>query len=51
IEKSRECYNQYENGKRKMSINDLCKIADEFNVPLDWFTGRNIEIMKHIKNQ
>lgn len=49
IEKSRECYNQYENGKRKIDINSLCKIADEYNLPLDWFTGRNIETEKKMK--
>lgn len=42
---------QYENAKRKIKINDLCEIADEFNVPLDWFTGRNNEIDKKLKGE
>ncbi len=49
IEKGRTTYCQYENGQRKITINNLCKIADEFNLPLDWFTGRDTETDKKIK--
>lgn len=49
IGKSRECYNQYETGKRKISVEQLCKIADEFDLKLDWFTGRDPETNKKIK--
>lgn len=49
IGKGRTTYCQYENGKRKMTIDNLCKIADEFDLPLDWFTGRDTELDKKIK--
>lgn len=51
INKSRQCYNQYENGVRKIDIEQLCKIADEFDLPLDWFTGRDIETNKRLRNK
>ncbi len=47
---SKSTYSQYEAGKRKITINTLCKIADEFDITLDWFVGRDIEVTKKIKN-
>lgn len=51
IKKSRACYNQYENGKRKIDVEQLCIIADEYDLPLDWFVGRDPETNKRIKYQ
>lgn len=41
---------QYENGVRRINVDSLCKIADEFDLPLDWFTGRNTDINKKLKD-
>lgn len=43
-------YSLYENGQRRIKINDLCKIADEFDLPFDWFTGRDVSINKRLKD-
>lgn len=50
LEVGTSTYNQYENGKRGISINQICKIADEFDLPMDWFTGRDINTNKRLKN-
>ncbi len=49
LEVGTSTYNQYENGKRKLTINQLCKIADEYDLPIDWFTGRDTETNKRLK--
>lgn len=51
IGKKQTAYCQYENGDRKISIDNLCKIADEFDLPLDWFTGRDTNTDRKLKNQ
>lgn len=35
-------YSQLENGKKKISIEQITRIANEFDLPLDWFLGRDI---------
>lgn len=42
-------YSQLESGTKEISIEQLAKIADEFDIGLDWFLGRNPEIDKKIK--
>lgn len=51
LEVGKSTYCQYENGDRKISIDKLCKLADEFDLPLDWFVGRNTTIDTKLKNQ
>ncbi len=34
------CYNYYEKEKREPSIETLCKLADFYNVSLDYLVGR-----------
>lgn len=33
-------YSQYENGKRQMPIELLCKLADYYNTSIDYLVGR-----------
>ena len=33
-------YSQIESGEKEISLEQLIKIADEFDLPLDYFTGR-----------
>ena len=35
-------YSQLENGKKKITIEQITKIANEFDLPLDWFLGRDV---------
>lgn len=42
-------YSQLENGKRKIDIEQVAKIADEYDLPFDWFLGRDVETTKKIK--
>lgn len=42
-------YSQMENGTKKISIEQLTKIANEFDLPLDWFLGRNVEENRKIR--
>lgn len=37
------CYNYYEKEKREPSIETLCKIADHYNVSLDYLVGREFK--------
>jgi len=37
-------YSQLESGKKEISLEQLIKIADEFNLPLDYFTDRSNRI-------
>ena len=39
---SREVYNRYEKGNRKISIEVLCDIAEFYKVTLDYICGREI---------
>ena len=36
-------YSQYENGKREVPINILWKLADFYDVSIDYLVGREIE--------
>lgn len=49
IGKTRTAYTNYENGTRKIGFSDLCKIAEEYDIPLDYFAGRDVETSKKIK--
>ena len=40
LQVSRVVYNRYENNQRDMSLELLCKLADYYNVTLDFFAGR-----------
>ena len=44
-------YSQLENGRRKIDVEQIAKIADEFDLPFDWFLGRDVETTKKIKYQ
>ena len=33
-------YSQYENGKRQMPLELLCKLADYYNTSIDYLVGR-----------
>lgn len=37
------CYNYYEKEKREPSIETLCKLADLYNVSLDYLVGREFK--------
>lgn len=37
----RNTYSDWENGKTEPSFDNLVKLADFFNVPLDWLFGRD----------
>ena len=41
INTTQTCYNYYEKEKRQPSIETLCKLADYYNVSLDYLIGRN----------
>lgn len=43
-------YSQLENGSKEISLEQLTKIADEFDLPLDWFAGRDVETNKRLKS-
>jgi predicted XRE-type DNA-binding protein len=34
-------YSQLENARKKISIDQLLKIAEEYDIELDWFLGRD----------
>jgi len=38
---SQSTYQHYENGRSEPSIETLCKLADYYNVSLDYLIGRN----------
>ncbi len=40
LQVSRVVYNRYENNQRDISLELLCKLADYYNVTLDFFAGR-----------
>lgn len=40
IHTTKQSYGRYENGQRKLSIEDLIKIADFYNVSTDYILGR-----------
>lgn len=42
-------YSQIENKKRKIDIEQIAIIADEFDLPLDWFFCRDVENTKRMK--
>ena len=42
-------YSQLENGKKKIKIEQLLKIANEYDIELDWFLGRDTEANKKIR--
>ena len=37
---TRQCYNRYENGERECSYDTLIKLADHFNVSIDFLLDR-----------
>ena len=37
-------YSQLESGKKEISLEQLIKIADEYSLPLDYFTDRSEHI-------
>ena len=37
---TQNCYSSYENGRTEPNIETLCKIADFYNVTLDYLVGR-----------
>ena len=37
-------YSQLESGKKEISLEQLIKIADEYSLPLDYFTNRSEHI-------
>ncbi len=39
-------YSQYENGKREVPINILWKLADYYNVSIDYLVGRENNMQK-----
>lgn len=41
LQVTRSCIGNYEQGKREPSFEDLEKIADYFNVDMDYLTGRS----------
>ncbi len=43
INTSITCYNYYEKEKREPTIETLCKLADFYNVTLDYLVGRQIK--------
>jgi transcriptional regulator with XRE-family HTH domain len=43
-------YSQIENGKRQISVEQIGMLADEFDITIDWFYGRNVEQTKKLKN-
>ena len=40
---SQNCYSSYENGRTEPNIETLCKIADLYNVSLDYLVGREFK--------
>lgn len=43
IQITAQAYFKYENGDSKPTIENLCKLADLYNVSVDYILGRNID--------
>lgn len=50
IQVTAPAYFKYENGDAKPTIENLCKLADLYNVSVDYILGRNIDEFGYLSN-
>ena len=51
LEVSQGTYNNWETGKRRPELDTIIKIADFYDVELDYLFGRDVEVNRKLKNQ
>ena len=45
-----QAYYRYENGQNEPNVGNLCKLADLYNVSVDYILGRNIDEFGYLSN-